>query len=176
MGLKDLFSKKNKAKDTATEAPAQNAGQSDEFVAFLSGKLIPIEDVPDDMFASKMLGDGVAIEPTDNTVVSPVDGVITLVMDDSLHACGIKIGEDMELLIHIGVDTVAMNGDGFSSYVKAGDTVKAGDKLLGFDSEKIKAAGFIDTTMLVIVENGTGKDVKFLSNIDVKAGETKISE
>lgn len=161
MGLKDLFKKKEIEKGTT-------------FNAYITGRIIPIEEVKDDMFANKILGEGVAIEPTDNVVVSPVDGKISMITEDSLHACGIEVG-GLELLIHIGIDTVGMNGDGFVCHINVGDTVKKGDKLITFDMDKIKSQNLEATTMLVIVENNDNEDIEFIKNVDVVAGETKIS-
>src|SRR5699024_3499659 len=97
-----------------------------------SGKVIPLDEVPDEVFSQHVMGDGLAIEPTDNTVVAPADAQVTVVMDDSKHACGLALAKGMELLIHVGIDTVDMNGDGFELFVKAGDTVHAGDPLIKF--------------------------------------------
>ncbi len=166
MGLKDLFKKKETTNVINTRV--------DDLQAYLSGRLIPIEEVKDEMFASKVLGDGVAIEPTSNTVLSPIDGKIAMVTEDSLHACGIQAG-GLQLLIHIGIDTVTMNGEGFTCHVKVGDEVKKGDKLITFDAEKIKEMGFERTTMLIIAENKENIEINFLENIEVVAGETKIN-
>lgn len=103
-------------------APAEGG----ELKAFLSGKVIPLEEVPDDVFSKRIIGDGLAIEPTDHTVVAPAAGTVSVVMQDSKHACGITLDNGMEILIHIGIDTVAMNGDGFELFVNQGDHVEAG--------------------------------------------------
>jgi len=115
------------------------------------GKVIAREEIPDDTFAAGILGDGVGIEPEEGIVVAPFDGEITSVAD-SKHAIGIE-GNGMELLIHVGVDTVGMNGDGFTPFVKEGDTVKAGQKLLAFDRDKIKAAGHPDVVVVLMTNS-----------------------
>jgi len=142
--------------------------------AFLSGKAIAITEVPDQVFSQKVLGDGLAIEPTDNTLVAPADGEISVLMEGSNHACGMKLANGMEILMHIGLDTVDMNGDGFTAYIKEGDMVKAGDRLIRFDPAKIKAAGHPATTMLVITEEAEGCKPVFHTGKTVAAGRDTI--
>ncbi len=142
--------------------------------AFLSGKAIAITEVPDQVFSQKVLGDGLAIEPTDSTLVAPADGEISVVMDGSNHACGMKLANGMEILMHIGLDTVDMNGDGFTAHIKEGDKVKAGDRLVSFDPAKIKAAGHPATTMLVITEEAKGCKPVFHTGKTVTAGRDTI--
>ena len=103
----------------------------------LSGNVIRIEDVPDKIFAEKMMGDGFAIEPMGNIVVAPVSGEITSLFTTK-HAIGITSENGLEILIHVGMDTVSLKGEGFTSYVKQGDKVKIGDKLLSVDFDFIK--------------------------------------
>lgn len=142
--------------------------------AFLSGKAIAITEVPDQVFSQKVLGDGLAIEPTDSTLVAPADGEISVVMDGSNHACGMKLANGMEILMHIGLDTVDMNGDGFTAHIKEGDKVKAGDRLISFEPAKIKAAGHPATTMLVITEEVKGCKPVFHTGKTVTAGRDTI--
>ncbi len=142
--------------------------------AFLSGKAIAITEVPDQVFSQKVLGDGLAIEPTDSTLVAPADGEISVVMDGSNHACGMKLANGMEILMHIGLETVDMNGDGFTAHIKEGDKVKAGDRLISFDPAKIKAAGHPATTMLVITEEAKGCKPVFHTGKTVTAGRDTI--
>lgn len=118
--------------------------------AFLSGKIIPIDKVPDEVFASKAMGEGIAIDPENNIVIAPADGVISIVMESSKHAVGLTLNNGAELLIHVGIDTVNMNGEGFEVFVKAGDKVKAGEKLIRFDKDLIVEKGFKSTTMMVL--------------------------
>ncbi len=115
----------------------------------IEGKVIAREEIPDGTFASGVLGDGVAIEPTEETVYAPFDGVISTVAE-SKHAIGITGKDGMELLIHVGVDTVAMNGDGFTLFVREEDQVKAGQKLLTFSKDKIAAAGHPDCVVVLL--------------------------
>lgn len=142
----------------------------------LDGRIIPIEEIPDEVFSQKIMGDGVGIEPTGNTVYAPVDATVGVVMADSKHACGLVLDNGMEILIHVGIDTVDMNGDGFELFVKEGDRVKTGDPLISFTPEKIKAAGHPMTTAFLITDNGSAADVRFKPNQEAKAGQTVIAE
>ena len=121
------------------------------------GKVIAREAIPDETFAAGILGDGVGIEPEEGVVVAPFDGEVTSVAE-SKHAIGLE-SNGMELLIHVGVDTVSMNGDGFTPAVKEGDAVKAGQKLLTFDRAKIKAAGHPDTVVVLLTNSDDMENV-----------------
>lgn len=148
--------------------------RENELRAFLSGEVVPIEEVPDEVFSKKMLGDGLAIIPKDNIVIAPASGEISLVMTDSKHACGLHLSNGMELLIHIGLDTVDMNGDGFELFIKEGSKVKAGDPLIKFDPDKIKAAGHSAITIMAITEQTANSKITMYTGIEAKAGETCI--
>ena len=117
----------------------------------VKGNVIAREDIPDGTFASGVLGDGVGIEPTDEVVVAPFDGTVSSVAE-SRHAVGLEAG-GMELLIHVGVDTVNMNGDGFTCLVAEDEAVKAGQPLIRFSREKIKAAGYSDTVAVLLTNS-----------------------
>lgn len=123
------------------------------------GKVIPQSEIPDDTFASDILGKGVGIQPDSGVVYAPFDGTISSVAE-SKHAVGITGPGDMELLIHVGVDTVSMNGDGFEPLAAEGDSVKEGQKLLNFDREKIAAAGHPDVVVVLLTNADDYKDVK----------------
>lgn len=118
-------------------------------LAPVAGKVVGRDMIPDETFASGVLGDGVGIEPSSETVYAPFDGEISTVAE-SKHAIGISGAGDMELLIHVGVDTVAMNGDGFTPYVSEGDHVTKGQKILTFDKAKIAAAGHPDMVVVLL--------------------------
>ncbi len=117
----------------------------------VEGNIIARENIPDKTFASGVLGDGVGIEPSKGVIIAPFDGEISFVADTK-HSVGINSSDGIELLIHVGIDTVAMNGDGFEPQVKAGDTVKAGQVLLNFSIDEIKKAGY-PTTVAVLACN-----------------------
>ena len=115
----------------------------------LKGKAIALADVPDPTFAEGILGQGAAVEPSEGLVVAPGDGEVTTIFDTK-HAVGLQLDNGVELLIHVGINTVEMNGDGFEAFVKEGDKVKKGDKLVKFDIEKIKAAGYATATPVIV--------------------------
>ncbi|GAA0485943.1 PTS glucose transporter subunit IIA [Salinibacillus aidingensis] len=103
----------------------------------ISGKIISIEDVPDEMFSQKMMGDGLAIEPSEGIVAAPIVGEIVQFFPTK-HAVGIRSDNGLEILIHIGLETVSMKGEGFESFVEQGDRVEAGQKLVTFDLDAVK--------------------------------------
>lgn len=160
---------------TAAPAPIQEmpSETSHELKAPLSGYVIPMEQIPDQVFSQGVLGQGVGIEPTGNVVVAPADATVSTVIEDSKHACGLLLDNGVALLIHVGMDTVTMGGDGFQLHVKEGDRVHAGDKLITFDPEKIRAAGHPTTTAFVITEPGS-VHFNFHTGLDAQAGETAI--
>ena len=159
----------------AAEAKKESAAADvKELKSILDGKVMPIEEAPDDVFSQKIMGDGLAIEPSNTVVTAPADCEVSVVMADTGHACGLSLPNGAELLIHVGVDTVDMGGDGFKLLVKEGDHVKAGQPLIEFDPAKIKAAGHPCTTMLIITSEGNAANIKMHSGIDAKAGETTV--
>ena len=123
------------------------------------GKIIPYTEIKDETFASGVLGQGVGIEPDEGVVYAPMDGEISSVAE-SKHAIGITGAEDMELLIHVGVDTVEMKGDGFNTLVAEGDKVVKGQKIMEFDKAKIKAAGKPDTVVVLLTNSDDYEDLK----------------
>ena len=123
-----------------------------EIHAPCEGKVKNYTEIPDETFASGVLGEGVGIEPAEEYIYAPFDGKVSTVAE-SKHAIGITGAGDMELLIHVGVDTVTMNGDGFTPYVKEGDEVKAGQMLLHFDRKKIAAAGHPDMVVTLLTNS-----------------------
>ncbi len=123
-----------------------------------AGTAIPSEEIPDDTFAAGVLGRGVGIQPSEGIVVAPFDGEISTVAE-TRHAVGLSSPDGMELLIHVGVDTVAMNGDGFDALVREGQQVKAGDKLITFDRDKIAAAGHPDVVVVLVTNSDDYEDV-----------------
>ena len=164
------------AEEKAREEAGEEAEVSEvkELKAGLTGKVIPLDEVPDDVFSQHIMGDGVAIEPENDTVVAPADAKVGVVMEDSRHACGLVFPNGAELLIHVGVDTVDMNGDGFELFVKEGDQVRAGQPLIRFDKDKIRAAGHPTVTMFIITEQGNAGNIEYLTGMDAVAGETAV--
>lgn len=166
--------------DTAKEGAAEGIATAPkeealtELKAGLSGKVIPLDDVPDNVFSQHVMGDGIAIEPSSDTVVVPADATVNAVMADTGHACGLTFANGMELLIHVGVDTVDMNGEGFALLVEEGQKVRAGEGLIRFDKEKIHAAGHPSVTVFIVTEEGSAKNIEYLSGMEAKAGETPV--
>lgn len=164
------------AKEGADEgiATAPKEEALTELKAGLSGKVIPLDDVPDNVFSQHVMGDGIAIEPSSDTVVAPADATVNAVMADTGHACGLTFANGMELLIHVGVDTVDMNGEGFALLVEEGQKVRAGEGLIRFDKEKIHAAGHPSVTVFIVTEEGSAKNIEYLSGMEAEAGETPV--
>lgn len=157
-----------------TEEDTKAAGNRGELKAFLSGKVIPLKEVNDGVFSEGIMGDGIAIIPENETLYAPADGEIVALMEDSKHACGMKLANGMEVLLHIGLDTVNMQGDGFRYFVKQGQQVKAGDPLIRFDRGKIKAAGYRDVTVCIISAPGDAKNIRFITGIQAKERESAV--
>lgn len=122
--------------------------------------MIELTEVPDTVFSSKLVGDGIAFEPNKGIIYAPADGKIIQVFP-SKHAIGFKTEEGLELLIHIGIDTVNMKGEGFESYVQTGDSVKAGDKLMSFDTNLIKEKAKSTLSPFVITNLDAVESMKF---------------
>lgn len=139
----------------------------------LSGHVISLDESGDPVFASRALGEGVAIQPSDSTVVAPVSGVLSTVAETG-HAFGIKTDDGVEVLVHVGIDTVKMNGEGFAVAVKTDQRVNAGDTLVTVDFDKVKQAGYSTTTLMTVTNTMALASVTPKTDIDVKAGDTVI--
>ena len=129
-----------------------------------------IEDTPDSVFASGAMGKGVAIEPSVGEVVAPTDGVIRLLFPTN-HAIGLATDDGAELLIHVGMDTVALDGKGFTAHVVQGSKVKKGQLLLSFDIDTIKEAGYPVTTPIIVTNTANYKQIEFLAKGEVQLGD-----
>lgn len=140
-----------------------------DLVAPLDGRLVGLDKVPDQVFSQKILGDGFAIEPVNGQVVSPVNGIVTTVMD-SKHAIGLTSHTGLEIIVHFGIDTVNLCGEGFTVFVKAGDKVKAGQPLFVVDMDEVvdKVPSIITP---IIFTNITGQIVTIQEGQTVKRGE-----
>lgn len=132
-------------------APEEKKAAPAERIVYapLKGAIVKLEDVKDEVFSSKAMGEGIAIEPAEGKLYAPADGEIITFFPTG-HAIGMMTNDGVELLLHIGMDTVDMNGDGFKPVKAQGDKVKKGDLLLEFDIEKIKAAGHPATTPVIV--------------------------
>ena len=128
----------------------------------VKGKVISQQEIPDETFSAGVLGEGVGIIPEDNKIIAPCDGVITTVTDTA-HAVGIE-SDGMEILIHVGIDTVKMNGDGFKCYVSEGDTITRGQLLITFDRDKIRAADLSDIVAIMLSNSDELSDVECMTD------------
>lgn len=166
MGLFDKLFKK--AEEAAPAKPATPAAVSatvdaDTLASPANGKVIKMTDVPDPVFSGEVLGKGCAVWPEDEIIYAPCDGTVTVTMG---HAVGLTSNDGIEVLVHVGVDTVNMQGDGFTPYVAQGDTVKAGQPMLKIDREKIKAAGYPDCAVLAVGNTAEFQDVTLVVDAD----------
>ncbi|SDC39217.1 PTS system, beta-glucosides-specific IIC component [Terribacillus halophilus] len=137
---------------------AEKIGKGETFTSPVAGKMIPLSKVDDEVFSSKAMGDGIAVIPSKGELYAPVDGEISMIFETN-HALGMKTATGAEILFHVGLNTVQLGGEHFTPRVQVGDQVKAGDVLLTFDLEKIKAAGF-DPVTLAIITNTDKYDVQ----------------
>jgi len=130
------------------------------------GRCFDISEIPDEVFSTKMLGNGIGFESTEGILYAPIDGEILQVFPTK-HAMILKSKEGIEILLHIGVDTVEMKGEGFEAFVEKGQQVNAGDKLLSFDNDLIKAKAKSNLSVLVLTDNAIMESVEFnLGNVD----------
>lgn len=136
-----------------------------------TGLFVPIEEVPDDVFAERMLGDGFAIDSVDGKVFSPIEGEIVMIQENK-HAIGIKGKEGIELLIHIGIDTLELEGEGFDVKVEVGQQVQPEDLLVDFDKDFVISKGYNPFVIIVVTNQ---KPLKFLECQQVVAGETTVA-
>ena len=150
-------------------APTANAKDA-VLVSPMNGVVVPMNEVKDEAFAACVLGDGVAVEPEECKLFAPADGVIDNVFD-SKHAIGMTTTEGVELLLHVGIDTVKLAGQHFTVGVSAGQKVKQGDLLLTFEMDAIKAAGYLCTTPMIVCNTGDYQSIQPLATGPVKAGQ-----
>ena len=158
----------------AEEAPAEVELKGEELVSPLTGNIVALPDVPDPVFSSGVMGNGVAVEPTIGKVFAPADAEVTTMFPTG-HAVGLKTPSGAELLIHIGMDTVQMNGDGFSPKVAQGDRVKKGQLLIEFDIAKIKAAGYPIITPVLVTNSASFASVTPTTAATIKNGDKIIT-
>ena len=139
----------------------------------VKGKAVELSSVSDPTFGEGMLGNGVAVIPSEGKFYAPADGEIGMVFD-TLHAISLTADCGAEVLLHVGLDTVKMNGEGFTGHVQAGDKVKKGDLLLEVDLEKVKAAGYDTITPILICNTDDYASVEGISGKDVVPGDDVI--
>ncbi|WP_249869094.1 PTS sugar transporter subunit IIA [Oceanobacillus saliphilus] len=142
-------------------------------VAPVSGEVVALEEVPDPVFSEKMMGDGIAIKPTSGEIVSPVNGKIVQLIPTK-HAIGIHAENGAEILIHIGLETVSLDGEGFTAYVGEGDQVKKGDKLIHFEMDIVREKAKSTVTPIIITNTGDMRKIDVKTIQQVIAGQDVI--
>ncbi|MDF2684234.1 MAG: glucose transporter subunit [Brevibacillus sp.] len=157
--LRSLFSRKKQQEVT--------------FLAPLTGAVVPLSEVPDPVFAQKVVGDGVAIQPTEGLLLSPIDAKVTHLFPTH-HAIGLTSETGLEILMHIGIDTVKLKGQGFTPFVAVGDQVKAGDKLIQFDPATLQEAGCPIVTPIVITNGDVVAEKNVVAKANVQAGQEPL--
>lgn len=159
--FKNLFGKKEEVDKTL------------EIKSPMNGSYVPLEEIPDPVFAEKMMGEGFGIEPTDGEVAAPVAGVIMQVFPTN-HAVGIKTDNGVEVLIHIGLETVAMEGRGFEGFVSEGDRVEVGDKLVVFDVDLVKEEANSTISPVIITNSDEMASFNIEPVTEAVKGETVV--
>lgn len=159
--LRSIFGKKEKRTVEALYAP-------------ITGTVIELENVPDPVFSKKLMGEGIAIQPAEGIVVAPIDGQVIQVFHTK-HAIGLRSESGIEWLIHIGLETVNLNGIGFDVVVKEGQKVKVGDPLMTFDLSMISEKAASTISPIIITNSDIVKNIEYLSNKNVTKGSTHIA-
>lgn len=145
--------------------------REENITAPLTGRIFSLENVPDPVFSQKMMGEGFAIEPTNGEVVAPIDGEIVQLFHTK-HAIGLKTENGAEIIIHVGLETVAMEGEGFTAHVREGSKVKKGDKLLTVDLEKVREKAKSTVTPVVVTNSADSEKISLVATDSVIKGET----
>lgn len=167
----EVYDSKIEEKKVETKQPLFN---KITIVSPINGEVVSLSEVNDETFAQEIMGKGIAVMPADGRVVSPIDGKVQMVFNTK-HAIGLLSEEGAEILIHIGLDTVRLDGKHFKSHVKGGDTVKKGDLLVEFDKDAIKAEGYDIITPIIITNSDNYVDVLPKDSKQIKEGETILT-
>lgn len=147
--------------------------KQNKIIAPISGTTIDLSEVPDEVFAQKMAGNGIAIDTTGNSVVAPANGNLTMIFQ-TLHAFGMSLDNGIELLVHIGIDTVQLKGEGFKKLIEEGTYVKAGTPIIQIDREFILDKGFSLVTPVLITNPEKTRNIDNIINKSVEAGEDEV--
>ena len=169
-GDKDTESKKEAVVNSLTKEDIKP-----EFRAFSDGKVITLKELNDGVFSEGVVGEGLAVIPEGDMVYAPCEATVSLVMADTKHAVGLKLDNGVELILHVGIDTVNMKGEGFEYFVGKGQRIRAGEKLIKFDKEKIKEAGH-KAEVVCVITSLNAKNIKFHTGLLAKANNTVIIE
>ncbi len=147
--------------------------EGDVLVSPVSGKFVALEEVPDPVFSEKMMGEGVAFDPSEGMIVAPIDAEVIQIFPTK-HAIGLKTANNTEILIHIGLETVAMKGEGFETHVEAGNKVKKGDKLISFDLDLIREKAKSTITPMIITNTDSVGNIEKANASSLVKGETVL--
>lgn len=174
---KENTSGTDKANTIETENPVEDEkSEIDEdniILAPLSGKAIPLNKVPDETFAQGVLGLGAAIEPSEGKVVAPADGTVETIFDTK-HAIGLSLNNGAEVLIHIGINTVELGGEGYKAFVAEGDTVKKGQTLITFDMDFIKSKGYNLITSVIVTNSDDYSSIELKSEESINTDDALL--
>ena len=140
----------------------------------VSGKVVPLSEVPDPTFAQGILAPGAAVQPSEGRIVAPANGTVDMMFDTG-HAVSMTTAEGAELLIHVGIDTVNLKGEHYTAKCKSGDTVRKGDTLIEFDLDAIKAAGYEVVTPIIVCNPDAFASVKTEGAGEIQAGDTLLT-
>lgn len=149
----------------------KNAARPITILAPITGRVVPLAQVPDEAFAGKYMGEGIAIEPTEGVLTAPFDGTVAHLIDTH-HAVIVEHASGLQLLLHIGINTVGLKGTGFRAKVAIGDSFTAGQPLIEFDLEAVKAAGYPVVTPVVIANQETVESFEIPGSGDVAGGQS----
>ena len=174
-GLGSADSKGTESKKEAVVSSMTKEDIKPELRAFSDGKVITLKELNDGVFSEGVVGEGLAVIPEGDMVYAPCEATVSLVMADTKHAVGLKLDNGVELILHVGIDTVNMKGEGFEYFVEKGQRIRPGEKLIKFDKEKIKEAGHKDKIVCVIT-SPNDKNIKFHTGVLAKANDTVIIE
>ncbi len=174
-GLGSADSKGTESKKESVVSSVTKEDIKPEFRAFSDGKVITLKELNDGVFSEGVVGEGLAVIPEGDMVYAPCEATVSLVMADTKHAVGLKLDNGVELILHVGIDTVNMKGEGFEYFVEKGQRIRPGEKLIKFEKEKIKEAGYKDEVVCVIT-SPNAKNIKFHTGVLAKANDTVIIE
>jgi PTS system D-glucosamine-specific IIA component/PTS system glucose-specific IIA component len=151
----------------------KNSNKEVKLIAPITGNTIDLSTVPDPVFSEKLAGDGIAIDPTGDVIVAPADGELSLVFK-TMHAFAMTLSNGAEILVHIGIDTVSLNGEGFEQLAQAGTTVKAGTPIIKINKDFILSKGFSLITPVLVTNMDNVKELKANVGINATAGKDEI--
>lgn len=174
-GLGSADSKGIESKKEAVVSSMTKEDIKPEFRAFSDGKVITLKELNDGVFSEGVVGEGLAVIPDGDMVYAPCEATVSLVMADTKHAVGLKLDNGVELILHVGIDTVNMKGEGFEYFVENGQRIRPGEKLIKFDKEKIKEAGH-KAEVVCVITSLNAKNIKFHTGVLAKANDTVIIE